>query len=130
MTISDFKIGTTLAGLVNLEALTTPLTAPKAPYKPWNTSQAAASGLSIGKGFPSCQWTFSQLTPAQRDQLRSFCAGKSAIVYIRTMTNDTNDSYANFQAIMTWPDEEKRDPTKRHDRLEMTFSFTFLVLQS
>ncbi len=130
MTISDFKIGTTLAGMTNLEALTAPISAPRTPFKPWATSVVAASGVSIGKGFPSCQWIFSQLTPAQRDQLRAFCTGKSATVYIRTMTNDSSDSYANYQAIMAWPDDEKRDPTKRHDRLELTIAFTMLVLQS
>jgi hypothetical protein len=125
MPLSDFKIGL-ISTTTNIEDLTTPLPVPRAPFNPYARSQMAASGASISKGFPSCQWIFSRLTPAQREQLRTFCPGASSIVYIRTMTND-GDAYANYQAVMHWPDEERRDPAKTHDRLELTINFTNLV---
>lgn len=136
MALSEFKIGSTLVGITNIESLTTPLPVPRAPFKPYARSLSAVSGISVGKGFPSVTWIFSRLTPAQREQLRSFCTGDSATVYIQTMTNEANtgagvaaDSYHVYQAIMHWP-EEKRDPAKTHDRLEFSINFTHLVYQS
>ena len=126
MSLSDFKIGLTSGTLTNIESLSTPLPVPRAPFKPYARSQMAASGLSVGKGFPSCIWIFSRLTPAQRTQLRTFCPGDSAVVYIRTMTNEA-DAYANYQAVIHWS-EERRDPARTHDRLEFEISFTHLVL--
>jgi len=125
MALSDFKIGTT-SSTTNIEALATSLPVPRAPFSPYQKTAIAASGLTIGKGFPSCQWIFSMLTAAQRTQLRVFCTGASATVYIRTMTNEA-DAYANYQAIMHWPESELRDPSKRHDRLELKINFTHLV---
>ena len=125
MPLSDFRIGMT-STMINLEALATPLPVPRAPFNPYARTVTAASGRSIGKGFPSCPWIFARLTPVQREQLRAFCPGASAIVYIRTMTND-GDAYANFQAVMHWPDSERRDPAKTHDRLELAITFTHLV---
>lgn len=126
MALSDFKIGTTLGGMTNIESLATPLPAPKAPYKLYMRSLMSSSGLTVGRGFPVCQWIFPLLTAAQRTQLRTFCTGASASVYIRTMTNEA-DAYANYLAVMHWPDEERRDPSKRHDRLEFVVLFTHLV---
>lgn len=126
MALSDFKIGTT-STTTNIESLATPLPVPRAPFKPYARTISSASGITVGKGFPSCQWVFSMLSAAQRTQLRAFCAGASATVYIRTMTNEA-DAYANYQAIMHWPEDEKRDPSKRHDRLEMVITFTHLVV--
>jgi len=127
MPLSDFRIGLTSGTVTNIEALAMPLPAPRAPFNPFARTVTAASGISIGKGFPSCQWIFARLTPVQREQLRTFCPGASAIVYIRTMTNDGGDTYANFQAVMHWPDSERRDPAKTHDRLELAITFTHLV---
>jgi hypothetical protein len=135
MPLSSFKIGTSAGTLTNIESLSTPLPVPRAPFKPYARASIANSGRSQGKGFPSCQWIFSRLTPAQREQLRTFCTGASAVVYIQTMTNDKDtphsvpsDSYQVYQAIMNWP-EEKRYPAKTHDRLELTIDFTHMVLQ-
>jgi len=134
MALSDFEIGLTAGTMTNIESLATPLPVPRAPFKPYAKSVTAASGVSVGKGFPSCQWIFSRITPAQREQLRLFCAGDSATVYIRTMTNEADpgnsvaaDAYREYQAVMHWP-EERRDPAKTHDRLEFPVGFTHLVL--
>ena len=136
MPLSDFKIGASLGTLTNLESLSTPLPVPRAPFKPYARVRLAASGRSIGQGLPSCQWIFSRLTPAQREQLRTFCPGASALVYIQTMTNEKDiphsiaaDSYQVYQAVVHWPEDEKRDPAKTHDRLELPLRFTHLVLQ-
>lgn len=123
--MADFKIGTTLGGLTNIEALTTPLPAPRAVFMDYGERVTAASGRTYGRGYPMCRWTFSLLTSAQRQQLKQFCAGASAAVYIRTLAND--DAYADYSAIMHWAEEEERDPSKRRDRIELTITFTHLV---
>lgn len=126
MALSGFMIGSTLEGLTNIEELETPLKVPKAPFKPYARVLTAASGRTIGRGFPSCQWSFSLLSAEQRTALRAFCAGASAEVFIRTMTNEA-DAYATFSAVMVWEESEVRDASLRHDRLEFTVSFTKLV---
>jgi len=49
-------------------------------------------------------WTFPLLSLDERNQLKSFCPGYSATVYIRTKKDD--DTYANFQCIMNWVDDD------------------------
>jgi len=133
MPLSSFQIGTSLVGMVNIESLTTPLPVPRAPFNPYARLVMASSGRSIGQGLATCQWIFSRLTPDQRQQLRGFCAGSSATVYIITMTNEADvghsvasDAYMPFRGVMHWP-EEKREPSRLHDRLEFTITFTHLV---
>ena len=122
--MADFKIGTTQANMTNVEALATPLPVPRSVFRDFAEIVTAASGRSYGRGLPTCKWIFSVLTSAQRQQLKTFCAGKSAIVYICTLAND--DVYYNYRAIMHWPVEEERDPSKRRDRLEFEIEFTHL----
>ena len=126
MALSGFMIGATLVGLTNLEDLTTALPVPKAPFKPYARVLTAASGKTIGRGFPECQWIFSLLSADQRTQLREFCPDASAAVFIRTMTNE-EDVYATFSAVMVWEEAEVRDASLRHDRLEFTVRFIKLV---
>jgi hypothetical protein len=133
MPISGFGISLT-STITNLESLSTPLSAPKAPFKPYVRSKMASSGMTIGQGLPVVQWTFVNLTPAQREQLRTFCPYSSAVVYITTMTNEKDtphsiaaDSYQTFRAVMHWPDDERRDASLTHVRNEITFTFTHLV---
>ena len=133
--LSGFGISST-STITNLELLTVPLSAPRAPFKPYARIRIASNGNSIGQGLPTCQWIFSSLTPEQREQLRTFCQGASAVVYIRTMTNEkdtphsvANDAYQTFRAVMHWPDEERRDPSRTHVRLELAISFTHMVMQ-
>ena len=122
--MADFKIGTTQANMTNVEALATPLPVPRSVFRDFADVVTAASGRSYGRGLPTCKWIFSVLTSAQRQQLKTFCSGKSAVIYIRTLAND--DVYYNYRAIMHWPVEEERDPSKRRDRLEFEIEFTHL----
>lgn len=121
--MSEFAIGISNPP-INIETLPTPLPVPRAMFRDYAERVTAASGRVYGRGYPSCQWTFSRLTNAQRSQLKSFCPGASAQVYIRTLAND--DAYHTYQAVMAWPEEEEREPAVR-DRLELTIIFTHLV---
>ena len=99
--------------LKNVELLTTPVTPPKGLYEPWTTTIPLGSGLTRGAGFPKATWHYDFLRQSHRDQLRLFCTGKSAAVYIRTTVNDAQDEFRYFSAVMNWPDREERQFTRR-----------------
>ena len=107
MAVYDFEIGATEIGMVNLEELTVPVFAPRSTYKQYQV-QIDLGDLTVrGFGRPSATWRWGFLTLAQRDQLREFCAGKSARVYIQTKKRDDTQEYAVFCAVMIWPEEEE-----------------------
>jgi hypothetical protein len=115
--MADFQIGTTYEGMTNIEELTTPLELPKSEYQPYARVANLGSGGRRGVGFPVAAWTFPLLTVEQRDQLKTFCPGASAHVYIRTKLND--DTYADFEGTMLWHENEERwYGVKRNYRIE------------
>ncbi len=120
--MADYKIGTTQANMVNIETLSLPV--PRSIFRNYAERVVAASGRTFGRGLPVCLWVFSLLTSSQRQVLKTYCVGSSSVVYIRTLAND--DQYHDYRAIMHWPEQEERDPSKRRDRLEFTVEFTHL----
>lgn len=122
----DFKIGTTLVGMVNVESLVAgvfPMPAPRAGYQPYAEYITLGDNSVSGIGKPLVIWRFGLLSLAQRDALRVYCTGPSTSIFIRTMTNDSADSYANFSGIMVWPLNEERDAGRR-----LNFDLTFQQL--
>lgn len=115
MPIYENEIGTTYGGMTNIESLTVPLPNMQSFYKPYAQVTDLGSGETKGLGSPQTEWKWNLLTRAQRDQLRQFCTGSSATVYIRTRINDNTDEYLDFRAIMIWPLEEERFARKRMD---------------
>ena len=99
--MSEFKIGTTLVGMTALESLTTPVDLPQWEYFPYSKMVTLGDGSSRGLGTPKVFWRFPMLDVDQLDQLRTFCAGASAEVFIRTKIYD--DTYVSFAATMIWP---------------------------
>ena len=122
MVPSEFKIGSTLVGMAYLGSLTTPVPAPLVEQSNWDESIELESGGVRAGGSTPLNWRFGVLTQAQRDQLKSFCPGASATVYIRTKRND--GTYASYQTTMYWPRDEKRDSGHY---LDMVIKFDFLV---
>lgn len=108
-----YKLGTTLPGTL-LSALTTKVTRPKSTFEPYADYRTSSSGLVTGLGDPIIEWQWAFLPRAMRDQLRTFCTGPSAYVYVRTQINDTADIWATYYAIMNWPKED-REATRRVD---------------
>lgn len=118
MALYDFKIGTFAGGvgaITNLESLATPVTPPRWFYRGDVERRKLASGLIRSLGLPVAEWRWGVISQAQRDMLRTFCSGASAQVYIRTKTNNSSDAYANFLAMMVWPEEEEVDASRRLD---------------
>jgi hypothetical protein len=101
--MADFKIGITEGGMTNIESLTTPLPLPIFDFMPFARTVNLGSGGTRGVGSPVVTWKFPMLTLEQYTQLRTFCAGSSAEVFIRTRIDD--DNYASFQAKMIVPNE-------------------------
>ena len=125
--LSDYQIGTTYGGLANLEALTTPVIPPRSTFVPYSASIELGDGTVRGGGWAVATWTWDFLTRAQRDQLRTFCTGKSAAVYIKTRKTDTVDAYQVYTAVMVWPENEERS---HGYRLDFTLEFRKCVAYS
>lgn len=126
---SEFKIGSTLLGITSLDALTVPLLDPSTTFQNYSQLLDLGSGLKRGAGYPIAKWIYVFLSQAQREQLREFCTGASAEVYIRTRTRD-EDLYATlfktYKAVMIWPEQEEYRNSRR---LDITFTFTRLEVQ-
>lgn len=124
MVPSEFKIGTTSGNMAYLGNLTTPVPAPLAEHANWGETIDLESGGVLAGGSTPHIWKFGVLSQAQRDQLKAFCAGASATVFIRTKTNA--GTYAVYQAIMYWPQNERRDSGWY---LDTQIKFDFMVAQ-
>jgi len=119
----EFEIGTTLVGMTNLVDLTVRVEPPRSQYFPYSRTVTLGNGTKRGLGAPMAVWGFALLTLEERNQLKEFCDGASAEVYIRTKLNE--DTYADFSATMIWPDEEERWYGEKRN---MTITFRNLVL--
>jgi len=115
MAIYDYEIGTSYGGMANLEDLTTPVDPPKSSFWPHSRYVNLGNGQVRGAGFARAEWRWGFVTQAQRNQLRTFCTGASAEVYIQTRKNDTSDAYQVYTAVMVWPEEEQRENGRRLD---------------
>ena len=115
-TPTAFGIGSTQAGITALSALATPVMDPKSTFSPYSQDIRLGDGTVRGSGWATAIWSWAFLPRAARDQLRTFCPGKSAVVYIWTRTMDSSDVFGAYQAVMVWPtDSETRDFTRRTD---------------
>lgn len=95
----EYKIGTTLGGMVTLESLGVP--APEQTFVKYSQSVQLGDGTSKGVGWPSCEWRFGFLTETQRDALKAYCPNASAEVFIRTFDEDLD--YQNYECVLIWP---------------------------
>lgn len=122
----EFKIGTSSGGMTLLSGLSTPVPFPAWTFQPWAEAVQLGDGKIGGFGLPKATWKWGFLTQAQRDMLRTFCTGKSALVYIRTLENETHEitpsttpktytSYRDYLAVMIWPEKEDVFATRRLD---------------
>jgi len=101
--MAEFMIGTTEVGMTNLESLATPVPLPQFDFMPFARVVNLGSGGTRGVGSKVVTWTFQLLSIEEYTQLRTFCPGASAVVYIRTKVDD--DTYADFQAKMICPND-------------------------
>jgi hypothetical protein len=104
------------ANTINLESLATPLDAPRSNFVDYSRVILLGDGTLRGAGWATGEWRWGYMSQAQRNQLRTFCTGASAAVYVRTRENDTSDAYQYYTATMIWPtDGEEKAHGKRLD---------------
>lgn len=115
MALYEYEIGTSYGGMANVESLATPLPAPKSSFLPYSKYLSLGDSTIRGSGWAAASWRFGFLTRAQRDQLKTFCSGASASVYIQMRKNDTSDAYQVYTAVMIWPPVEEKHAGKRLD---------------
>lgn len=117
----NYQIGTT-STTTNVEALGTPLPAPRSTYNDYSQPIDLADGGVRGGGWVIVTWTWDYITQAQRTQLLAFCSGKSDDVYIRT--KDESESWVYKTGKIIWPD----GPLVRLDGVIRNFTLTFRKL--
>lgn len=119
----DVKIGETFEEMTSLDELETPVEAPKFEYFDYEDTITLEDNTERGIGFPMAIWTFPYLESAWRNQLKEFCPGASAHVFISTKLPD--DTYADFEADMIWP---KKEPIRSMDlKTDFVIEFRNLV---
>jgi hypothetical protein len=129
MPLTSYKIGTTVLGLQYLESLTQPVRPPRFTYQPYSKQLTLGDGSVRGGGYPWATWHWDLLGAKERDQLRTFCSGASAWIYIQTRVNTNTttptpaiDIYKVFYALMIWPNPEgERDMGGYHKDFEIKF---------
>lgn len=122
---NEFKIGLTQVGMAYLKNLTYPLKMPLYEYvKSSGIEENISSVNEINIGTPITRWHWGFLTALQRTQLRTFCSGRSASVFIRTP--DDTETFQNYSCVMIWsPQIEDRQATRI---IDFTIEFRNLVL--
>jgi hypothetical protein len=112
----------------NIEQLTVPVTCPKSTFSQYASVVELADGSKRGIGAPIATWHWDYLPRTMRDQLRTFCPGASATVYIRTYTKDNAGAPKYYQAQMVWPTQSEETQATRS--MDLTIEFRQLVLQA
>ncbi len=130
----DYKIGSTLAGMVLLPWLGLGL--PENHFQPYSIVRKAGNAFAKGYGFPTDTWTFEYMSQPQLDELMRLMTNPtdgSGVVYIRTYKDyGVKRTLANFKAIMYRPtDGNGKDliPQSRAVWADVTIQFGHLVEQ-
>jgi hypothetical protein len=120
----SFEIGST-STTTNLEALTTPVNPPICNFTEWTRIYDKLDASVGADGYPACTWHFPLLTQAMVTQLRTFCSGKSANVYIKTRRSD--GTFVKYSAVMIWPDNQLQRRVQMGRYLDLEIQFRKLV---
>jgi len=92
-------IGSTIDNIHSFEILG--LVAPyQDPYAPYSVEIDAADMLVYGHGIAKTAWHWGFVSQADRNLLKTYCAGKSTIVYVRIRDDDWDWVYC--RAVMVW----------------------------
>jgi hypothetical protein len=102
--MTDIKIGTTYGGMTALPSLATPVHSPQTCiYTPYSATVRTGDNGARGIGLPMVTMYWRALPIAQRDQLRTFCTGLTATVFIYIPTDASGYTFAAFSGTMIWP---------------------------
>jgi hypothetical protein len=113
--ISVIEIGLTEGGLLSLSLLPVPVADPTDyQYHKGTDRRKASSGREIWAGFPWADLYWSVLEQLMRDQLRAFCPGESADIFVRLPINDDYSKLVIYSGLMIWPED---DPTPEYSKV-------------
>lgn len=99
-----FAIGLTLEELTNLSELTVPVLTVASQHFDYARIVNLGNGGTRGVGSPYHIWNVGLPTLDERNQLKTFCPGASAEVFIYTKLND--GTWVTFQCQMLWTTDE------------------------
>lgn len=130
-TNDDFKIGTTLMGMVTLASLGIP-----DPHPIYGTGvQSIKLGNNAARtiGRPVLIWSWGFVSQSQRDTLRAYIPNASAELYIRSVTTEQIAAVPNaaqdFLCQAWWPAPNQPEDPQTGRRLEFSITFRQLVVQ-
>lgn len=92
-------------------------------YVPNSVDVEAADALVYGHGFAATAFRWGFISLAERNLLKSYCPGKSAIVYVRLRNDDWQ--WCVCKAVMIWSQENR--PTVNHI---IDFSIQLRILEN
>jgi len=72
-------------------------------YAPYSVEVEAADALVYGHGYPTTALRWGFISQADRDLLKGYCPGKSAITYVRLRNDDWE--WCICKAVMIWQPE-------------------------
>lgn len=122
-----FAIGSALNNIVTLYDLG--IVEPyQDPYDRFPIEVEAADALTYGHGLARTAWRWGFIYKTQRDILKTYCAGKSAIAYTRLRDEDWDWMYC--QVVMTWPKETPPIRAMAADYIIPEFILGIKVLQN
>ena len=116
--MSNFYIGLTLGGLVDVTTLSADAEAPLGDFRRWTDTADLGNALSRALGRPIATWYWCFIPPSMRVALMTYCPGKSARVFIRTEDDPNLHTTAVYEAAMLWPDT---DMLYNQDEFRLTF---------
>lgn len=100
----SFTIAKLSSGVV--AALTNDSSAPLGDFHHWMATIPLGDSLERAVGRPHASWLWKNVGVLQRAALNVFCPGKSARVYICTLNDPSVGTFAVYDAVMLWPDND------------------------
>lgn len=94
-------------------------------HEDYSRYEDVASGHTAGLGFPIATWTLRAPSMLQRENLRDFCSGPSASVYIRTPSNETTAGvrvWKDYLCIAHWVQRPELVDFAYVEQVEITFT--------
>ena len=117
----DFEIGLTIGAMTNLFDLVPLVHYPKTAYHPYAGTVDLDDLTQRGVGLPSVTWHWTTITQPERDILRTYCPGASAVVVIRTRTNDNSAIFKYYTALMVWPSNAEEYDARTRQGFDIIF---------
>lgn len=110
MTVQHFAIGTSYAGLVNVESMTSQAAnmSPRAEYRAYREALVTGDNGRKAIGAPVIIWQFGFIYSDMFSSFRALCPGAASSVVIRTRPEQAEQTssgqYVFYEATMIWPE--------------------------